>query len=399
MSPRGSPPYARWKRLSKSLESEGTLTICYICCEYPPLPHGGIGSFVQTLGRGFVKQGDKVRVLGLYSNGGKFGEFEEDQGVEVWRFPCPDRRLAWVPARYRLFRTIQNWAKRGEIDILEVPDWQGYAAGWPRLDVPLVVRLHGSITYFASEMSEPIGKRALWLESRAFHRADFCCSTSAYTARRTNELLGARPDDIRVLYTLVNIPPKIETSERSPTRVVFAGTLTRKKGILQLIKAWPLVLEQRPDAELHVYGKDGGTDERQLRKMLSERDSNSVHFYGHIRTEELRNVYRTARLAVFPSYTEAFALAPIEAMAEACPVIYSKLHSGPELITHGHDGFLVDPDDLRALSDDILGLLNDDELACRLGRRGRERAEARFSPGPVVERNRRYYQECIDSFR
>ncbi len=84
-------------------------------------------------------------------------------------------------------------------------------------------------------------------------------------------------------------------------------------------------------------------------------------------------------MAVFPSYAEAFAIAPLEAMAWGCPTIYSQRGSGPELIRHGDDGWLVDPDQTSDLSQAISRLLKDDVLANRLGTQGRRRIEERFT--------------------
>jgi hypothetical protein len=47
-------------RSSKSLE------LCFICSEYPPGPHGGIGTMTQVLARALVARGHGVRVIGVY---------------------------------------------------------------------------------------------------------------------------------------------------------------------------------------------------------------------------------------------------------------------------------------------------------------------------------------------
>jgi glycogen synthase len=378
------------------------MKICFVCCEYPPGLHGGIGSFIQTLARALVNKGHEVRVCGIYPSDLDYPKYEEDQGVRVWRYGCSPVRFSWLAARYKLFKTIESWASKDEIDLVEVADWEGYAAGWPMLPIPVIVRLHGSLTYFSSEMELPIDKKSYWLESKSFHRADYCCSTSVYTAEKTQQLFGQHSQRPRVLYCPVDMQLSA-TSVRDKNTVVFAGSLTRKKGIIQLIDAWNAVVLEKPDAQLHVYGKDAGTEDRRPLQPLLEQRLNgiarkSVHFYGHVSREHLRTVYRTCRAAVFPSYAEAFSLAPVEAMSEGCPVIYSTRHSGPELITHESHGLLVDPDDQTAITHSILLLLENDGLALRLGENGRQHVRERFAVERVHKDNSNFYESCIDHF-
>lgn len=380
------------------------MKVCYVCCEYPPALHGGIGTYVQTLGRALVRSGDQVRVAGIYPRLEGPPEYEEDQGVRVWRWRYPKPRIGWIAARYRLFRAVRQWVSRGEVDLIEVPDWEGLAALWPRLGVPVVVRLHGSLTYFASEMASPNNPRAAWLESKSFHRADYCCSTSAYTANKTQQIFGRHPESAEVLYCPVDMSNAMEPARRDRSTVVFAGSLTKKKGIIQLIKAWPRVLAKDPGVHLHIYGKDAGTDDGHrmqpfLLSLLEPKARESVHFHGHIPTGDLRNIYRSCRVCVFPSYSEAFSLAPVEAMAAGCPVVYSTRHSGPELMTHEVNGLLVDPDDEAELARSVWRFVESDALAARIGEAGRRHVYERYSAEHVKGKNREFYQHCIDKFR
>ncbi len=66
---------------------------------------------------------------------------------------------------------------------------------------------------------------------------------------------------------------------------------------------------------------------------------------------------------MFPSYAEAFALAPLEAMAAGCPTVYSQRGSGPELIENNRDGLLVEPDQPGEIAETIIRVLEDNNLA------------------------------------
>jgi glycogen synthase len=376
------------------------MRICFICGEYPPVPHGGIGSVTRLLGRTLAARGHQVRVIGLYRSLEGVAPAEEDAGVRVWRIGIPSGRFGWTRARRRLFRTVAEWAARGEIELIEVPDWEGHAACWPSLPVPVVTRLHGSITYFTCEMNGPFHWPAYCLEAASFHRADYCCSTSEYTARRTARLFGTRLRPVPVLFNPVEVAQPESAAGRDALRVVFAGTLTAKKGVMPLIEAWKDVVRSRPGAELHFFGKDAGAgDGRPMRDLLTEslppEAAGSVRFHGHVDRGRLQSVFASCRLAVFPSFAEAFSMAPMEAMAQNCPVIYSRRCSGPELIEHGVNGLLVDPGRREEIAAAIVQLLDDGALCERLGTAGRASVEERFSSGRIAARNEEFYQDCI----
>lgn len=376
--------------------------LAFVCNEYPPGPHGGLGTMVQVLGRALVRAGHQVRVVGLAPPAHHGPECEDDEGVQVVRLRTPTGPGGWLLGRQRLFATIRRWACDGAIELVEVPDWEGIAAGWPALPVPVVCRLNGSATYFAAELGRPVGRLTRTLERRSLARADAWCSASRYTAERTRALLRPSRDASAILFNPVELAGP-EGAGRDPHVVVFSGTLTEKKGVVQLAEAWPYVVARHPRAELHLYGKDGrGPTGESMRDYLLARlgvTGDHVRFHGHVPRAVLSSALARARVAVFPSYAEAFAVAPVEAMAAGCPTVYSPRGSGRELIDHGHDGLLADPDDVPALAAAVSSVLADDALAARLGPAGRARVARQCALEVVVPRNEAFHAGCIDEFR
>jgi glycosyltransferase involved in cell wall biosynthesis len=376
--------------------------IFFGCSEYPPGPHGGIGTLVQLLARGLVRAGHHVKVGGIYSAHYPAPDREVDEGVEVFRFREPPGRFSWVPARVRFFRRLSLWIRAGEIDLVEVPDYGAPAAAWPSLPVPIVTRLSGSSSFFAAEMGRPL-KRHFYLELASLRRADFWCSESRYMAAKTRQLYKLRTPPDAIIYNPVAVPPPRPDLPRSRHRVVFAGTLTEKKGIVPLIECWPQVHAACPDAELHVWGKDTCSEDgrsmlEDLKNRLSGAAGDNVHFHGHVPLDELLVEFHTARLAVLPSYAEGFALTPLHAMAAGCPTVYTRRGSGPELIEDERHGLLIDPAQPDEIAEAIVRLLRDDELADRLGRAGRRHVEENFSLDTLIRQNERFYEDCLRRF-
>jgi glycosyltransferase involved in cell wall biosynthesis len=380
--------------------------IQFVCNEYPPAPHGGIGTLTRTLARGLAAAGHGVSVAGVYraSASAAGSNQEADAGaarVDVLRLPASTGRGGWIRSRARLWRHVARRARAGEIDLVEAPDWEGWTAAWPELPVPVVVRLSGASSYFAAEMGKRPARSTFWLERSALRRADFVCAESRYVAEATRRVFGLeRPVDA-VLYNPVDLsgPATVLAAARSPRRIVFAGTLTEKKGIFSLADAWPLVLARRPDATLDVYGRDTrGADGGSVLARLEARKLRGVRFLGQVPLEDLVAVFAAARAAVLPSYAEGFSLTPLHAMETGCPVIGTARGSGPEAIEDGVTGVLVDPGRPAEIAAAILRVLEDDGVARALGERGRRSVHERFSLPAVLGANEEFYRECLAAF-
>lgn len=355
---------------------------------------------MQLLGRALVAEGHTVRVIGIYHHSCKELEYENDHGVQVWRLRRSRFRFGWIWARYQVFRTISKWSRAHEIDLIEIADYAGAAAKWPKLRVPVIARLHGSATYYAAELRYGLKKIDYWLENASLARADFVCSVSHYAAKQTQKAFDARLESIEVLYNFVEAISNPSHQQRSSDKVVYSGTLTRKKGILSLLKAWKIVLGSCKHATLHVYGKDRLSDsDRQLVTAvcneLNQELAGAISFHGHVTRQVVLDALTSARVGVFPSYAESFGLGPAESMAVACPTIYTERGCGGELVRHQRDGLLVDPDQPEKIAEAILELLRDDQLADRLGWAGHQRIVDNFSLAVLLPLNLAFYRKCI----
>jgi len=306
--------------------------------------------------------------------------------------------------RVRLYRLISSWCRAGEADLVEVPDSRGQAALWPSLPVPVVARLHISRTVSAAHLGGSLKPMSRWLELKSLQRADFWCSVSRNVADETRRIFGLEKAGLEVIYNPVVVPDLDPMGERKPGFAVFHGTYNHNKGVERLVEAWLRVRETVPNAELHLFGKDGRTASgawmiAHLVSRFGDLGRHGVHLGRFVGHEVLAEVLRSASVAVYPSLSEAFALAPMEAMAHGAPTIFTQRCSGPELIEHEVDGLLVDPESPAQIADAILRVLRDRELAQRLGEAGRRKMETRFALPMILEQNVRFYESCIAKFR
>ena len=373
------------------------LRVGFVCNEYPDAPHGGLGVVTRVLARGLQARGHRVRVIGSYTDASDEVQ-ETDQGVQVLRLPESVGPGGWIRARYAVYRQVARWAREGEIDLVEVPDWEGWAAGWPRLPIPVVVRMHGSGVFIARASGKREPRMTRLLEGASLRRADFRCASSQFVAFSTAEAFRLQGPEARVIYNPVDEPSVSDGTPRSGAEVVFAGTLNANKGITRVLEGWPRVLARQPAARLHVFGR-GTTGFRRadLAAGLSDAIRPTVTFHGQVDRTRVLEAFRRARVAVFPSLVEAFAVAPLEAMSQGCPTVFTRGGSGPELIDHEHNGLLVNPRDPVEIAEMILRVIHDGELAERLEVAGRRRS-AHFALETILPANEAFYRESLRRF-
>jgi glycosyltransferase involved in cell wall biosynthesis len=242
----------------------------------------------------------------------------------------------------------------------------------------------------------------LWLERTGIRRADFLNAPSVFAARAITQLFHLEGKPCPILHYMSSIP-KASVKVRDRWRVMYTGTLTQRKGVIQLIQSWPDVQRECPDAELHLYGKDtahppAASMREYLEQLLPVNCRRQVIFHGHVPPPIIDIAIAAARVSVFPSMAETFGLAPVEAMATGCPTIFGKGCAGSEIIEDGRSGLLIDPLKPNEISAAILRFLKDDALADSCGLAGWRRARDLFSIDALVPRFEAYYAECMSDF-
>jgi glycosyltransferase involved in cell wall biosynthesis len=375
--------------------------VCFLCNEYPPGKHGGIGSFTQTLARSLAARGHEVTVAGVYAP--DQAGVSRDAGVKVVRLPHTQVRGAgFVANGARLRRALNELHRTSPIDVLEGPE---ASLSMVEKDFPAakVIRMHGGHRFFAVTLGKQPRPWRSWLEARSFARADHLCAVSNFVGEKTRELLGFGERHVEVLPNPVDVELFKPAPDHAEQRglIVFVGTVCEKKGVRQLVAAMPQVVARVPEAKLWVVGRDGRDDAtgesytEMLRRTMPEGLRERVHFMGAVERAELPALLARASVCVYPSHMEALPVAWLEGMAMGKAVAASRIGPGAEVIADGESGLLCDPHDSSSIARLLVRLLEDEGLRRRLGRAARRRAEEVFSLDVLVKRNEDYYERCV----
>lgn len=377
------------------------------CFEYPPCNHGGIGSFTKDLAEGLVREGHEVTVFGFYYQNildlDKAVE-ETINGVKIYRYPdykkFSNERLNIIFSRIQLYRNIKALHQEKAFDVIETPENAGWLPFGVPTGIPMVTRLHGGTSYFGVELNRKSSRISAFLEKQQLKRSEHIVSVSEYTAKKTLEIFGLEKEH-SVIYNSVQLPKDFSCHNRpiQEKLIVFSGSILPKKGVEELVKAMNTVCQEIPEASLMLAGKniaqkDGRPYEKYLLEQVDEAYREKIHFLGAMNREnELFPLLCKAEVCCYPSHSEAFAIAPLEAMALGKAVVYSELHSGREALLHMESGLLCNPKEPTDIAEKILLLFNDNDLREKVAKNGKKRIKKLFNYEKWINSNIDLYRK------
>ena len=264
--------------------------------------------------------------------------------------------------------------------------------------LPFVTTLHGTdITLVGSNRSYlPITKFSI-------EKSDGVTAISDYLLKQTiKEFDIKRP--IEVIPNFVNCdlytrtPNEAQRAKWAPNGepiIMHLSNFRPVKRITDAIEIFAIVRAKMP-AKLVLIGDgpDRGAAEYLVRKKRLQKD---VFFLG--KQDAVYEKLSSADLFLLPSQLESFGLAALEAMACEVPVVATNVGGIPEVVTHGVDGFLVEPGDVKAAGQYALDILSRADRGHEMGQLARKNAKARFCANDVIPQYERYYQRVLAETR
>jgi glycosyltransferase involved in cell wall biosynthesis len=185
--------------------------------------------------------------------------------------------------------------------------------------------------------------------------------------------IGLLPEQVTVISNPVKIPTQIPSRSNShKVKISFLGRIGNRKGAFDLIRAFSLLDDaQRECTELILAGDGEAEAARDLVKTLNL--GSSITVLGWINSAQRDELLSSSNIFVLPSYNEGLPMAVLESMSWALPVITTPVGGIPEVITHGKNGLLVQPGDIKQLSLSLKSLIQDPSLRQSLGNTARMR--------------------------
>lgn len=386
------------------MSAQAKLNILVISSTYPRHEADYAVPWMRESHARLASQGHRITVLAPSYKGLRSHSID---GIEVKRFryaPASIERLtheegatyhvrkAWIQLLAIPYIIIgclvAAWvAFRGKYDVIHV-HWafpHGLMGQAARLTsgAPMIAMSHGA--EFA------LARRKKWVLPflrQSLRAADLRIANSSDTARNVMECTGM-PCQVLPYGTTVKSVPCTNHMNTKP-RVLFTGRLIERKGVEYLLRAIPMILDQR-DAEFVITGN--GDQKPKLEALAAELDiTDSVQFLGFVSNEQLSQEYARCDVWVNPGIVdswgdaEGLGVGSIEAYCYGKPVIASAVGGIPDTVIDGQTGLLVEEKNASDLANAINRLLANPEECRQMGAAGFQFAQQTFEWNAITNK-------------
>jgi len=352
--------------------------------------HGGAEAVVLELAKRLPRERYCVEVA--VGRAGWLSENLQSEGIRAHVIP---RRRGFD---LRMARETRGLIRQKHIRLVHAHMFRGglmsslaaRAAG-----IPAVVTVHGPDDVTGSKR-----RAAVHVIGRL---ASHVITVSDYLRRLVISACRVSPDRVRTIHNGIDFG-RIAAHQRGWRRQMRAelgtaqgpvigtvGGLRAVKGHEYLLRALPEVMRFEPEVRLLLVGegpsREGLEDAAQELGIVDR-----VHFLGF--RDDVPRVLSALDCFVLPSLSEGLSIATLEAMAAGLPVVVTDSGGPSELVSDGESGLIVPPGDSSALAQALIAVLHDHDLAGRLGRAARRRADG-FDLSVMVERYDALYREVL----
>ena len=260
------------------------------------------------------------------------------------------------------------------------------------LGIPFAVTVHGLDAFSSNQVGGYTGKWCGRVSEMVYRSA---CRVICISEKvREQVMKRAAPVNTAVVYNGVDpqIFSPVENAGASNV-ILSVGNLIPIKGHELLLRAFAALHSRCPGLSCEIIG--GGPERLRLSALATKLNiAGRVRFLGRQNRSQVAESMRRCALFALPSRFEGLGCVYLEAMSVAKPVIACRGQGIEEVIQHGSNGWLVDPDDLHGLIDALSVLLQNVQLRRQIGGAARDTILQGFTLAHQADRLVRLYREC-----
>jgi glycosyltransferase involved in cell wall biosynthesis len=406
------------------------LKIAYITFEYPPeTSGGGIGTYMYQVSKATAAFGHRISVF----CSGKEEKMIENEGIFIYYINCQNR-LSFKQEVVKTFSLAHSVEK---FDVIECAEYGADALlikeKFP--EMPLIVKLHAP-TYlivqynnyffnyqilpdFKNTWNTKLLKKIYWLIRRSALKnkifkyvkenddeykitiaADYILSPSKRLASviKKDWKISKKISIIPNIY----IPNEYYLKQPIPNQFktfIFIGKLMVLKGVLDMCKAIPTVLEKHPDIKFIFVGqaldspKPGVSMDHFMKDEL-QKYSDNITFTGKIPLEQIPEMLNQSDSLIIPSLWENFPTVCLEAMSAGKLVIGTRAGGIPEIID-STCGLISKYRKYKNLASKIIYATENPDKMKILAQNGRQKVLNLYSREITAEKMEKIYKACL----
>ncbi|MDR6301429.1 glycosyltransferase family 4 protein [Mesonia maritima] len=389
------------------------MRILFFTNEYahPQLPAaGGVGTFFKTVAKDLASNGHQIFIYGF----SKKNYFIEEQNIQITyfkqyskKFPLAElfRSLSsktgnekaekfWLmKERKYLAKKLKNFSKKNDIDIIQTFTFNGFSAYWDN-SIPLVLRFHGSRGFWVKYLNHHGSDLKIEMEKKALQATPFTVANSNFSADFIEDFYNVKVKKIIRNGIDTNLFKPDRSAEIIPQSIFYFGTLSDAKGVDRLAAIFNKIIEEFPNATLHIIGKNKSYFQKLVANNFSEKAAKNIQYYGHVSLENLPKKVSQAALVIVPSKGETFGFTIVEAMALEKVTLVSTIPVAQEIIIQQKNGIIADTNDdfVKQISE----VFKNPENYKAMEKAARQHVLENFSQERMVNETFAYYQEILN---
>ncbi|MFU1781516.1 glycosyltransferase family 4 protein [Haloarcula japonica] len=321
-------------------------------------PGGAVQTSIKHT-RGLINRADTEIVL--FGDGSLDPLFPEATIVSTG-YPVSSQAYGLVWERVVL-PTLADWSN---IDVLYCPNGN---APVTRPSCPVVMCIHdvNALKGWSNGLHQLYRRLAV---PRGAEVASTITTVSKFSKSEIIDNLDVSSSKVDVVYNGINgifFSSNGEQISELPTKyILFVGSMNPRKNIESVVKSYAKIKRQTDfPHELVIIGPEN----KNIFNSVDIENRDDILTPGFVTERELKYAYENADVFVFPSLYEGFGLPPLEALACGTPVVASETTSLGELLQEGC--IQVDPNDVQDITNAIIRILEDEQLATNLANQGR----------------------------
>jgi len=372
-----------------------SLSICMISDDFLPAMTG-VGTHLKLIAPELVRRGHRVSIITSRRQGE--AEVEHWEGVTIHR--------VFTVKIYGFYQALPSQSAVHAIFNTVKPDivHHHYVGFMMRQVCAVAESLHlpqVSTFHFSAEvLTQPLPLRP-WrglirrMMVNLNNRFDLVIAPSQNLAQQISDEGVRTPVRFITNPVVFGDSTNVVPAERTPHfTVLYAGRLGTEKNIGYLLKAFAALQKNVPGSVLWVAGT--GPEGPALKGLSDQLGiAGQVKFLGFLDHPTLARYYAASDVFVLPSLMETQGLVVMEAMWFNRPVIVTRaIVSANELVEHGVNGYIVDPDRVDDLTKRLTTLACDPKIRSEMGSASRLRADA-YRPEPVVDTLEASYRDVL----
>jgi len=175
-------------------------------------------------------------------------------------------------------------------------------------------------------------------------------------------------------------------------KVSFSGRYGKRKGVYDLINAFNQAQFQVP-VELHLFGD--GEIEQVKEEVAKSHKAQSIYVSNWLPHKEYLKRLPSFDFLVLPSYAETFGMSLVDAVGYGLPVVFTFADVFPFVVENKNNRFLINPGDIKALTQALEILVHDKNLRVQMGKNAWEDALKKFKGNIILSLLNNIYTEPL----